>query len=136
MVFRDQASSYKKLASVSYDNGQTWTTPVVTNMPDSRAKQSAGNLPDGTIFQVSNPTGKKARYPLVLTLSKGGFVFDRAYLIRSGGKDMQPQRFEGKYKRAGYSYPKSVVWDDYLYVGYGTNKEDVEISRIPLDALN
>ena len=28
---------------------------MVTNMPDSRAKQCAGNLPDGTVFLVNNP---------------------------------------------------------------------------------
>lgn len=47
MVFRDQASSFTVLASLSRDNGESWSTPVATNMPDARAKQSAGNLPTG-----------------------------------------------------------------------------------------
>ena len=38
MVFRDQNSTYYKLASVSGDRGETWTTPILTNMPDSRSK--------------------------------------------------------------------------------------------------
>ncbi|MCB0533583.1 MAG: exo-alpha-sialidase [Saprospiraceae bacterium] len=135
MIFRDQHSTFKKLASISRDQGATWTTPVLVNTPDSRAKQSAGNLPNGTAFMVNNPSGNKARIPLVITLSKDGFVFDRAFLVRSGGKDLQPQRFPGKYKRAGYSYPKSVLWGDFLYIGYATNKEDVELTRIPIDVL-
>jgi hypothetical protein len=135
MVFRDQGSSYRKLASVSRDRGLTWTTPQIVDTPDSRSKQSAGNLPDGTAYMINNPSGNRDRFPLVITLSDDGFVFDRAYLIRSGGDDLQPMRFSGLYKRKGYSYPKSVIWGDYLYVSYATNKEDVEITRIPIDSL-
>lgn len=135
MIFRDQESSFKKLASISRDNGLTWTTPVIVDTPDSRAKQSAGNLPDGTAFMVNNPSGNKNRFPLVITLSSDGYLFDRAYLLRSGGDDLQPMRYPGKFKRAGYSYPKSVIWGDYLYVSYATNKEDVELTRIPMENL-
>ncbi|GGK23111.1 hypothetical protein GCM10007962_16670 [Yeosuana aromativorans] len=136
MVFRDQNSTFKKLASISKDNGLTWTLPELVDTPDSRAKQSAGNLPDGTAFMVNNPSGNKSRFPLVITLSKDGFLFDKAYLLRSGGKDLQPLRFKGRYKRAGYSYPKSVIWGDYLYVSYATNKEDVQCTKIPIDSLS
>ncbi len=135
MVFRDQAGTFKKLASISFDAGASWTQPVEVDSPDSRAKQSAGNLPDGTAFMVNNPSGSKARFPLAVTLSSDGRHFDRAYLLRSGGKDLQPLRYAGKYKRIGYSYPKSVLWGDYLYVGYATNKEDVELTRVPVDGL-
>lgn len=135
MIFRDQESSFKKLASISHDDGLTWTTPQIVDTPDSRSKQSAGNLPNGTAFMVNNPSGNKNRVPLVVSLSKDGFVFDRAFLLRSGGADLQPMRYQGKYKRPGYSYPKSVVWNNYLYVSYATNKEDVELTRIPIEIL-
>jgi len=134
MVFRDQGSSYRQLASVSNDRGESWTQPTLVNMPDSRAKQSAGNFPDGTAFLVNNPTGSKQRYPLVLALSKDGHLFDRAFLVRAEA-DKQPLRFDGRYKREGYSYPKSVVWNEYLYIGYATNKEDIELTRIPWENL-
>lgn len=136
MVFRDQGNSFRKLASVSTDRGVTWTTPVVTDMPDSRSKQSAGNLPDGTAFQVNNPSDNRRRIPLVVTLSADGQRFDTAWLLRSGSDDLQPLRYPGQYKRDGYSYPKSVVWSEYLYVGYATNKEDVEVTRVPLSSLS
>jgi hypothetical protein len=135
MIFRDQNSSFKKLVSISLDKGLTWTTPTLVDTPDSRAKQSAGNLPDGTAFMVNNPSGNKNRFPLVITLSKDGFLFDKAHLLRSGGKDLQPMRFKGTYKRVGYSYPKSVIWGDYLYISYATNKEDVELTRILIASL-
>ena len=136
MVFRDQNNSFKKLAAVSLDNAITFSTPTLTNFPDSRAKQSAGNLPSGMAFQVNNPSGNKTRVPLVVTLSKDGKLFDKAFLIRSGAEDLQALRSEGLYKRIGYSYPKSIVWNGYLYVSYATNKEDVEVSRIPLSSLS
>lgn len=135
MVFRDQSSTYRRLASVSSDRGQTWTTPVETEMPDSRSKQSAGNLPDGTAFQVGNPVQKKTRFPLVLSLSQTGYSFDRAFVLRRGGDDLQVQRYPGKAKTLGYSYPKSMLWDGFLYVSYATNKEDVEYTRVPLPSL-
>ncbi len=133
MVFRDQASTFRQLAAESCDRGATWSTPVVTNMPDSRAKQSAGNLPGGAAFLVNAPRGDRVRIPLAITLGDGR-SFARAYLLR-GAADLQPRRFEGLYKRAGYHYPKSVIWRDHLYVGYATNKEDVEVTRVPLANL-
>lgn len=134
MVFRDQSSSYRQLASESCDAGETWTKPMLTNMPDSRAKQSAGNLADGSAFLVNVPRAGSLRSPLAITLSRDGRVFDRAWLLR-GESDLQPLRFAGRYKRPGYHYPKSVIWKDHLYVSYATNKEDVELTRVPLSAL-
>ena len=137
MIFRDQSSSYHKLAAVSTDRGETWSKSVKTNMPDARTKQSAGNLPDGTCFMAGNPVTNKARKPLALTLSKDGTTFDKAYLLRDANS-IQPLRYEGKAKssNSGYSYPKSMVYGNYLYVSYATNKEDVEYSRIPLSSIS
>lgn len=131
MIFRDQNTTYTKLASLSSDNGATWSSAVSTDMPDSRAKQSAGNLPDGTAYFVSNPADMMRRMPLTVTLSADGRTFTKAYNLRTG-KDLQAQRYTGKYKTLGYSYPKAIVAGDYLYVSYSTNKEDVECTRIPL----
>ena len=100
-----------------------------------RTKQSAGNLPDGSAFLVGNPVKRRSRYPLVVTLSEDGRVFDRAWLLRAGGDALQPLRYPGRYKRSGYSYAKSAVIGGWLYVAYATNKEDIEITRVPVDAL-
>ena len=136
MIFRDQKGSHKKLASISKDNGETWSKPTLINTPDSRSKQSAGNLPDGTAYMVNNPTENKTRFPLAIILSEDGYIFDKAFLLRSGAEeDLQPLKYPGKYKRPGYSYPKSVLWGDYLYISYATNKEDVELTRVPVSSL-
>ena len=135
MIFRDQAGSFRKIASISSDHGETWTEPMITNIPDARVKQSAGNLPDGTAYLVGNPTGAKRRWPLVALLSKDGCRFDKAILLRAGGSDLQPQRYPGKAKTLGYSYPKSMVHHGKLYIAYATNKEDVEYTTVDLNTL-
>ena len=132
MVFRDQNSTYRKMVSLSDDRGETWTEPVVTNIPDARVKQSAGNLSDGKAYLVGCPTGSKRRYPLVALFSDDGIRFDKAVLLRAGGSDLQPQHYPGKAKTLGYSYPKSIVHNGRLYVCYSTNKEDVECTIWPL----
>ena len=135
MVFRDQKSTYKKMAATSTDHGETWSKAVVTAVPDARTKQSAGNLPDGTAYFACNPVDNKTRLPLALLLSDDGTSFDRGYLLRSSN-EIQSLRFSGSAKRAGYHYPKSMVHDGYLYVAYATNKEDVEYTRVPISKLS
>lgn len=134
MVFRDQADSFRQLASESCDRGERWTTPAPTPMPDARAKQSAGNLPDGSAFLVNAPNTDKVRIPLAVTVSADGRVFDRSYLLR-GRADLPPLRHDGRYKRPGYHYPKSVLWNGFLYVAYAVNKEDIAVTRVPLASL-
>ena len=136
MLFRDQKSSFRKLASISTDRGATWTKPQLTNIPDARTKQCAGNLPDGTSYLIGCPVNGKWRWPLVLMLSQDGILFDRAVLLRSGNADDLPlKRYEGRYKTLGYSYPKAMVSGGKIYVGYSTNKEKVECTIIPIETI-
>ena len=135
MTFRDQKSSFVRLASISTDQGETWSNTVSTNMPDSRAKQSAGNLPDGTVYLVGCSVNNKNRWPLTITLSSDGKTFDTAYVLRT--HDEFPElKYTGKAKRLGFHYPKSVVIGDYLYISYATSKEYVQYTRIPLAAIS
>lgn len=135
MVMRDQNSTYRKLVSVSLDNGETWSKAVETNIPDSRAKQSAGNLTDGTAFLASNPTDSKNRWPMALLLSDDGETFNKGWLLRS--MDELPERkWTGKAKTLGFSYPKSIVYNDALWVAYSQNKEEVLITKVPLSSVS
>ena len=134
MFFRDQASSFVKLASISEDQGASWTAPMRTNIPDSRSKQCAGTLPDGRAFWVGNPTGSKSRRALALALSTDGYSFDKAFLL-AGPSDLPPRRREGRYKTLGYNYPKAVVLGDTLWISLSINKEDAVLYRVPLKSL-
>lgn len=143
MIFRDNeaqdASERRVRASVSHDYGLTWSDPVATNLYDSKSKQCAGNLPDGTAFIVNNPVQSETRSPLVIHLSKDGETFSQSYLLRTGYTKtvdttggIQDRRGSAG---SGYCYPKAMVHGDYLYVSYSTNKEDVEYTRIPLSSI-
>lgn len=145
MIFRDNesgtqtAAERRVRASVSHDYGLTWSDPVATNLYDSKSKQCAGNLPDGTAFIVNNPVQSETRSPLVIHLSKDGETFSQSYLLRTGYTEDDDATGGIQNKRgsagSGYCYPKAMVHGDYLYVSYSTNKEDVEYTRIPLSSI-
>ena len=134
MLFRDQKSSFRKLAAVSTDQGASWTKPALTDYLDGRTKQCAGNLPDGTAFMISCPSGSKERWPLVLQLSTDGVMFPQAITLRTK-EQLPPRRYDGKYKTLGYSYPKALYHNGHLYITYSTNKEDVELSIVMVSEL-
>jgi len=126
-------------ASLSQDNGVSWTVPSKTNFPDSRARCCTGRLPDGTVYLINNPgPGEDRRAALgdrsllTIALSRDGVVFDRAGLLRG---EPTVRRFRGKEKVDGWQYPNAVVWQDALYVVYSVNKEDIVLTRIPLKNL-
>ena len=127
MVFRDQERSFRKLAAVSHDRGETWSKAVETTFPDSRSKQCAGNLPDGTPFLIGNPGPGKDRSFLMLATASDGATFDEAWILRDNPPE---RRFEGKAKTLGYSYPKAYVDEDFLYVAYSVNKEEIAVTRL------
>lgn len=150
MIFRDNLKidasgndgekyTHRIRASISHDYGLTWTTPVETGMLDSKSKQCAGNLPDGTAFIVNNPVQSETRCPLVIHLSADGHTFNKAYIIRDGlaRTNDHPIGLQARDASAGsgYCYPKAMVSGDYLYISYSTHKEDVEYTRIKLDAI-
>jgi hypothetical protein len=117
----------------SADGGQTWTVPTPTNFPDSTARTSAGNLPDGTVYLINNsmPT-QFDRSLLTIALSRDGTLFNRAYLLRG---EPTKRRYDGKHKLDGWQYPHAVVWKDALFVAHSINKEDVSVTRIALKDL-
>jgi glycerophosphoryl diester phosphodiesterase len=120
-------------ASQSMDNGQTWSVPTRTNFPDSTARISAGNLPDGTAYLINNPGPKQFdRSLLAIALSQDGVTFDRAFLIRS---ERTKRRYDGRHKLDGWQYPNSIVWKGGLLVAYSINKEDIGLMQIALKDL-
>ena len=58
-------------------------------------------------------------------------------MVTSSGEegDYPARRYEGKAKTLGYSYPKALVYGGYLYVSYATNKDDAQLTRVPLSNI-
>lgn len=79
-----------------------------------------------------NPGGLGGRSMLAISLSRDGLNFDRTAIIRFISP---PLRYKGLEKTIGYQYPHSVVAENDLWVIYSVNKEDVEVTRIPLNVL-
>jgi len=131
-LFRTKNESDRLYAAASSDDGESWSEPLETNFLDSTARFSSGSLPDGSVYIISNPGAHLVRIPLTIALSQDGVTFDRAFVIRG---EATTQRWEGLYKLAGWQYPTSLVWGDYLYVAYSINKEDVGVTRIALSKL-
>jgi len=129
LFMRDQQSSFRKLFSLSADEGESWTAPQLSNIPDSRSKQCSGTLPDGRTFWVGNPTGNKSRRALALALSEDGYLFDKAYLLASP-EDLPARRKDGRYKTLGYNYPKATLIGGTLWIALTINKEDVALVRL------
>jgi hypothetical protein len=87
------------------------------------------------VFLIGNYVPENAhglRDPLVLSLSRDGKRFDRAAAIRAGSPEV---RTAGSAKSRGFQYPSAVVARGALWVIYSIGKEDVAVSRIPLEAL-
>ncbi len=120
-------------ASVSPDNGATWSVPVETDFPDAMARCHVGTLPDGKVYLVNNPgPGLRNRRFLTLALSADGSTFTRAGILRG---DPPPMRLPGKDKVGGWQYPCGRVWKNRLHVSYSLNKEDILVSSIALEDL-
>ena len=131
-----------------------WSAPVMTEIPDSRAKTCAGVLPPapaptGRRFLLGNTPVPQAgqrfllgnqlptrfdRDPLTISLSRDGVLFDRVAAVRAGAP---PTAYPGVGKGPGFQYPAAAVdaARGMLLVAYSVNKEDIAVTRVPLASL-
>ncbi|MBK9168895.1 MAG: exo-alpha-sialidase [Bryobacterales bacterium] len=132
MIIRDNTRSGYVLRALSRDAGKTWTAPVRTNYPDATSKNFPGRLSNGWFFLINNPNQKK-RDPLAISFSRDGWVFEKPLAIRKGAPE---RRFEGRAKGSGsLQYPHAIEHNGSLWAIYATNKEDIEVTQMPLTAL-
>lgn len=131
MLIRDNTKSKRILRAISRDGGKSWTKPVYTNYPDATSKHFSGRLSDGRYFLVNNPN-PDARYPIAISTSTDGWVFDNPKILRDAPPETYKARLGG---RIGFQYPHAIEHNGSLWVIYSTNKADIEISELPLTAL-
>lgn len=132
MIIRDNTKSGYLLRAVSRDDGKTWTSPVRTNYPDATSKNFPGRLSNGWYYLVNNPNPRK-RDPLAISFSEDGWVFERPVAIRRNAPE---RRFAGRAKGSGsIQYPHAIEHGGSIWVIYSTNKEDIEVTEIPMASL-
>ncbi|MGE4490074.1 MAG: exo-alpha-sialidase [Kiritimatiellales bacterium] len=127
------SKTFKNYVSYSFNNGKTWTSAVQTDFPDAGSRSSAGTLPDGQAYVVSNLATNGNRGTLTIALSADRQIFDRVYTI-CGNPPVR--RYPGRWKGSGYQYPDSLVQGDSLWVLCSVNKEDIQVVKIPLSELS
>ncbi|KAF9047157.1 hypothetical protein BDZ89DRAFT_1127202 [Hymenopellis radicata] len=128
--------------------GEDWFPLVVTpernsiystNIPDSNTKSFYGALPNGKgTYLIHNPQyypDTRFRQPLVVSVARDGVHFDWSRVIRTNGSSNIIPDTRG-IKRVGFSYPHATVTDKELLVVYSEAKENIWMTRIPLDVLD
>jgi hypothetical protein len=119
---RDDHGSKRLFASISADDGITWSRPEPTNIPDAKAKTAALVLSSGTIALVCNPCAARRRNVLAVLLSDDGIVFDRGVILRDEGT-------------SAYGYPSAIEHAGHLWVAYSVNKHDIAVASMPLEEV-
>jgi hypothetical protein len=126
----------------------------MTNITDDVANFNAGNFPnsnglDGRAYLVSNALITLIRDPIFLSTSTDGYAFTTTAAIGTCENKIftsptQPwgcqYRINGGAKEGGLQYPQAAIVTSPsssagFYVIVSLNKEDIWISRTPLDDL-
>lgn len=139
-LFRDNGGSRRLFHATSRDLGRTWTTPVLTNFPNSTSKIFSTDTTRGYRVLVSNANPKWGRRELHLSVSRDGKHF-----IRMARLDVPappaPAGFESIWKKFAYGiaslqYPHVIEHDGYLWVALSRCKLQTEVFRVSLDDVD
>ena len=126
LIIRDNNRSRRLIHMFSRDQGDTWSPAVQTNYPDATSKNFVGRLSTGATYLINNPN-PAGRDPLAISYSKDGWSFFQPAAIR---KNAPAPRF--KPGKGTLQYPHAIEHNGSLWVIYSTNKEDIQITQIPV----
>lgn len=123
------------LTSISKDNGLSWQYGPLRapGFVNSNAKIWGQKTSDGKFATVYNPS--EFRWPLALSVSDNGLVYDRLLLVNGV---ITAMRYGGAYKSYGPQYVRGIEEgngqpkDGNMWVTYSMNKEDIWVSKIPV----
>jgi hypothetical protein len=127
-------------ATLSDDNGKTWSRPVQPpSLFAGSAKIWGQRTADGRFALAYTPDpGRGKRYPLVMVHGDDGREFKDMRVIHG---ELPRLRYQGKYKDIGAQYMRGLAeWADdgtfadkaAMWLIYSVNKEDIWVARIPL----
>lgn len=127
----------KSHATISFDEGLTWSGPVVCpTLVMAGGKQWGQRTADGRYAIAYNPIAtQEYRYPLVIVTGEDGILYDDMAAVHA---EVPPRRFFGRWKDFGPCYMRGIVEGEQtppggdMWLAYSVNKEDMWISRIPL----
>lgn len=132
VLLRDDGGSRRLWLCESRDEGASFDTPRATDLTDAQSKFHALPLGDGRVGLLSNPAGDDTKRKLLtLAVSGDGEVFDAMHTVRYD--EQAASRLAGMHKAAGFQYPHGMVHDGRLWAIYSVNKENIELSVIPLE---
>ena len=117
-LYRDDHASFKLFASLSADDGVTWSRPRSTNIPDAKAKFAARVLSNGATILVGNPCVARKRNVLAVLVSSDGTKFDRGAVLCDAGTN-------------NCAYPSVIEHRDRLWIAYSINKHDIAVGSFP-----
>lgn len=123
-LIRDNGGSSRLYHSTSKDNGQTWSTPVISNFPNATSKFFSIRTSKGYRVLVSNANPKVGRRQLHLTVSKDGVLYTFMLLL-----DIPSER------PSTLQYPHVMEHDGEVYIAFSRNKAMIELLRIALRDL-
>lgn len=127
----------KSWTALSFDNGDTWSTPVkAPTLIMAGGKNWGQRTKDGRYAMVYNPMETQPyRYPLIAISSDDGILFDKMGVVHG---EVPPRRFFGENKDFGPNYTRGITEgeqtppDNDMWLTYSVNKEDIWVSRVPL----
>ena len=139
-LFRDNGGSQRLFHATSTDHGETWTTPVLTNFPNSTSKIFSLPVSRGYRVMISNANPKWGRRQLHLSISEDGKNFTRLAQLDVPAPEA-PAGFESIWKKfskgiASLQYPHVIEKDGYLWIALSRCKLQTEIFRVSLKEVD
>ncbi len=122
-------------AALTFDEGRSWTQPVKLQSFIYGGAKIWGQRTADERFAVFYNPDESRRYPLVVSKSDDGVVYDKLWTVHG---EVPEQRFTGAFREAGPQYVRGIEEGtgkppgDTVWLSYSMNKEDIWVSSIPL----
>lgn len=123
-LFRDNGGSQRLFRAYSTDNGQTWTTPEITNFPNSTSKIFSLKTSAGCRVLISNANPTLGRRQLHLSITEDGLTFTRMALL-----DIPSP------KPATLQYPNAIEHEGNLLITFSRTKNQSELFKVSLQDI-